>query len=158
VREESKLSYAVLAFLLQTKFNVYFEAEDILITKEGKPYQKDNKYYFSYAHCPDYIACAVGSEEIGVDIEQPRTVPSKIHSKILTKIEVANKADPLNSWVIKEAYYKLGHPESRITFSRTSTKKLLQQSPSVMLQTSEYICALFHTKKSTKVIIESQLT
>lgn len=158
VREESKLSYATLSVILHSKFGVTFNPQDILVTKEGKPYQKNNAYHFSYAHCTDYIACAVGSEKIGVDIEQPREVPDKIYSKILTNTEITNRVNPLYSWVIKEAYTKLGNPESRIIFSSRAAEELLQRAPSVIVQTIECLCALFHTKKSTKVIIEYQLS
>lgn len=38
--------------------------------KDGKPYIKDDSFFFSLSHSGDYVACGISGQEIGVDIQQ----------------------------------------------------------------------------------------
>lgn len=40
--------------------------------KSGKPYLKENPFYFNLSHSGEYVVCVVSEQEIGVDIQEHR--------------------------------------------------------------------------------------
>ncbi len=154
IREESRLAYAVLAKVLQDRFNVVYCADTIYVTSYGKPYNSDNQYYFSLSHSNDFIACAVGQCEVGVDIEQPKKIHEKLHPKIMTKSEIAEQADPLSTWIIKEAYSKLQGLGLYLPFSEKTVVAMQNEYPHTIQNTAHYICALFYIDKNAAISIE----
>lgn len=89
-------------------------------TENGKPYAVDSDIYFSISHSKEFVVCAVGHEEIGIDIEQIRKVEPRITDISCTetdkeyifggKDKSALDADMLERffevWTAKEAYLK----------------------------------------------------
>lgn len=157
IRDESRLAYAVLAHSLKEHLGLSFDATTIRVTKDGKPFHKDNEYYFSLAHSNKYIACVIGLSNLGVDIEQPREIPKKLYSKILTEAEIKEDYNPLLTWVIKEAYSKLQGLGLRLAFNKHAEIEMRHKYPHVIQETADYICVLFYTYENTDLNIKVTL-
>ncbi len=153
VRLETKLAYALLAQMLWTFTDKKYSPSDILVTSKGKPYHRTNGYFFSYAHTGNYIACVVSSSNVGLDVEQTRVIPAKLHSRILTTQEMRLGADPLRAWVIKEAYSKLVGEGLGLGFSRYSTSDLLEETNNVVIQDNDYTLAVFCSDQNAKIAV-----
>lgn len=154
IREESRLAHAVLARVLKERLGISYDEAAIDVTNYGKPHQKNDQYYFSLAHSSKYIACAVGYSDLGVDIEQTKKIPKKLHSKIMTESEIVERVDPLSAWVMKEAYSKLRGLGLRLSFHRRSVTEMQAEYPHTLQQASDYICALFYSDKDANLTIE----
>lgn len=153
VKNETVLGYALLEKMLDKYMHLPFNANAIKTRGNGKPYHKDATYYFNISYCRDYIACALGLSELGIDIEQNRNIPERIYPKILTKEEQARNNDPLQTWVIKEAYGKYLGIGTALSFSTTSVDDIVNQQAHKIWTNTNYTCALFfdNTKPDPEV-------
>ena len=81
--------------------------------KEGKPYFLDASVpAFSLSHSGEWVVLAFlkeGTGEIGVDIQEWRTVSSLFLKRILSEKELAMdlQLSPIQMWTIKEAFSKM---------------------------------------------------
>lgn len=78
------------------------------ITKEGKhgkPFFEDSDIYFNVSHSGEYVACAYGDKEVGVDIQKNKELKDNLVKRI--SHEKDDTVNPLAIWVIKESYVKL---------------------------------------------------
>ena len=100
IKDETKLSFFVLDKMLKL-FDI--DLMEVSCSKDGKPYFKDSDICFNYSHSSNYIAVAIGTTSIGVDIEE-RIVTDEVSDKFL---ESARGRDKLKAWVLKESYVKL---------------------------------------------------
>lgn len=157
IRDESKMGYAILSDILKIKFEVAYRATNILTNPNGKPYLKDSSICFNISYSQDYVACAVGQQEIGIDIEQPREIPPKLLPKILTPEEIDNGVDPLQAWVIKEAYSKLLGAGLALGFASISVDTILGKQPHFKVQDKLYTSAVFYENPNTTVEIQYTL-
>ena len=84
----------------------------------GKPYFKNEPYFFSLSHSGEYVMCGISEEEIGADIQQIRECNvEKTAERFFSEEEKRRLADCAGSaekqafffelWVCKEAYGKL---------------------------------------------------
>lgn len=153
IRDESRLAYATLSQTLKDHLWVSFDVSAIRVTADGKPYHKDNQYYFSLAHSDHYIACAVGFSEMGVDIEDTKNIPQKIHAKFMTETEIIARVDPLLTWVTKEAYSKLLGLGLRFSFSKHPAADMRDEYFHAIQQGADYMCALFCADKDTDITV-----
>ena len=84
---------------------------DIVTNEYGKPYLRDNKFFFNISHSKNYIACAISLFEVGLDIEQIDDRYENIIQKLLTTEELKNNETNIEYlikiWTVKEAYTKL---------------------------------------------------
>lgn len=85
----------------------------ILISRTGKPYEKERKIHFSISHSGKYAAAVFSNAEIGVDIEAARNVDLKIAERFFDKTEqmYINNAEEkelefLKLWTRKESILK----------------------------------------------------
>ncbi len=92
----------------------------------GKPYAKNLPVYFSISHSGDYAVCAIADTEIGIDIEEIRTVHPRASEKFCTEDEKEFAESDENGffkiWTLKEAYFKcigtgLGADIKSVSFS-----------------------------------------
>lgn len=157
IRDESKMGYAILADILKTKFGITYQAKNISKKPSGKPYLKDSSICFNISYSQDYVACAVGHQEIGVDIEQPRELLPKLLPKILTPKEINDEVDPLRAWVIKEAYGKLLGAGLALGFASISVDIILGTQPHFVVPNKLYTCAVFYENPNTTVEIQYTL-
>lgn len=84
---------------------------------KGKPYLENYpNIHISLSHSGNYAACAIDTKPCGIDIEQHRTVNSRIFRKVLSSAEAewvnSNNDEQSQSnrflklWTMKEAYLK----------------------------------------------------
>lgn len=91
--------------------NKLITVPEILTTKQGKPYFKDSKYTFNITHSHNYIVVAIGTDDLGVDIEKIDPKRLKLAPKIFNDNELGelnnNIEHLIETWTIKESYVKL---------------------------------------------------
>ena len=153
VKDETKQSYTVLAQMLKMHFGYDLRLDEIAVTNEGKPYIQGHPVHFNIAHSTDYIACAISKEVVGVDIEQPRNIPQQLHAKFMTDLELGRRSDPLQLWIIKEAYSKYKGTGTRLPFSMISAGEILaKNSNHLIIKTNHYSYALFFDAPGSIVV------
>ena len=96
--------------LLNAQSGIPLEELRFQRTEQGKPYAENCPLHFNVSHSGDWIACAVSSRPIGIDIEQLRQPDLKIARRLCTPEEAA-WLEPdaphrlLQIWTEKEAYF-----------------------------------------------------
>lgn len=132
---DTKKARYLLGWMLNY-FGMYCPA--ISVSEHGKPYFKDLDVCFNYSHSKSYIACAISSCDVGIDIEDSDRKVSDTVSKKYLDGEVADK-EKLVKWVQKEAYSKfvgLGIPIIRdISLSNIFDK-------SIIVRNEDYVCCV----------------
>ncbi len=89
------------------------DAVSILTGEHGKPYVKDNPFFFSISHSGDKVIVAVSDKEIGCDIELVSDYNPKISERFFTPEEnsfIDSRADKSAAfyrvWTLKESFMK----------------------------------------------------
>jgi 4'-phosphopantetheinyl transferase len=88
---------------------------DIYYGKFGKPFLKNNLFYFNISHSGEYTICGISAQEIGVDIQKVKKI---IDRKILKSFFAPSELDMLDLgdmkddlfteiWTVKESYLKM---------------------------------------------------
>ena len=81
---------------------------EIIYNEYGKPYFKDNKYYFNISNCNKYSCCVLSNKEVGIDLQE-LVYNKKIINKICNDKEkelINNELEFTYMWVKKESYVK----------------------------------------------------
>ena len=92
-------------FGISDGYNIDFETN-------GKPYYlNSSKVHFSISHSKDFVAVAVSSKPVGIDIQFHKSVNEKLVKRVCTneECEFVKKAGNnvfLKLWTVKEAYSK----------------------------------------------------
>lgn len=102
--------------LLRGLFPSYAIPTDTAIgyTPQGKPYLVDDpNHHISVSHSGQYLFCGIGTDPIGVDIEQIKPRKEQLASRVLSPEEYqwfqqqgSNWEDFYSLWVLKEALLK----------------------------------------------------
>lgn len=79
---ETAAAQRVLARLLYRCFGVSMHAHHILRSSGEKPYFEDLPYHFSITHSGGWVACAVGREPCGIDVQAdlPKSASARLHA------------------------------------------------------------------------------
>lgn len=81
----------------------------------GKPYWPEANYSFNLSHSGNWLACSIGQEENGVDIESLEEISMQIvkmyfssieYEWIIAQPETSRSLEILKLWTIKESYLK----------------------------------------------------
>ena len=56
--------------------------------EHGKPYIVGSDIRFNISHSGDYVACAFGSEEVGVDVQQNKEMSDSLIRRFLNEAEI----------------------------------------------------------------------
>lgn len=109
---------------LEEAYGLHFSADRIVKDEKGKPYLSGYPEFFvSLSHSGDYIACALGDNPVGIDIEVWKThsrwqkIVEKMHPREQEKLRaicgggisaetVEPVADFCDLWVRKESFLK----------------------------------------------------
>lgn len=110
---EAAASYSLLVEMLQSK-GLLEELPFIEYAEGGKPYMKNYpEMHFNLSHCRRYVAVAIHSSPVGVDIECRRKVSQSLIRRVCSEDEqqsIAAAQDPdmefLRLWTRKESYLK----------------------------------------------------
>ena len=136
-RDETKKSRYVLKWILDY-LNIKYQ--DISVLKYGKPYFKDLDICFNYSHSKSYIACAVSSYNVGIDIEDcDRKISDRVSKKYLDGEK--NNEKKLEKWVRKEAYSKLVGLGLLIGFNNLNLNNICDRN--IFIKTKDYVCSIY---------------
>lgn len=111
-RFQSAVAYALLCYVLS--LNGY-EISDytLLKTPNGKPYLDGCPLKISISHTEGAVACAISSDEVGVDIQKKTDRYHSVAKRVCTEneIELLTQSDtPVDDfaklWTLKESYVK----------------------------------------------------
>ena len=100
-----KMSSKELINLVKKEYNIN---SDIIYNKYGKPYFKDNKYYFNISNSGEYTCLVLCDKEVGIDLERI-TYRDKVIKRICNSKErelVNNDIEFTVMWTKKESYVK----------------------------------------------------
>lgn len=117
--EEKKNAHEVgrrlLAHGLKDLYDLNLDEEPLEENEHGKPYLANHpEVRFNISHSGEFVICAVGPSEVGIDIEQHREMDfARIAKKAFWDMEckeMASKEDPteyfFDTWTLKEAFLK----------------------------------------------------
>lgn len=107
--------------------------EEIIFSRaeKGKPFAVNADIYFSISHSKNTVVCAVSDKEIGVDIEEIRSIRLKAAEKFACESELEYIGNDINRffeiWTLKEAFFKcrgsgLGADIKNVSFEITDGK------------------------------------
>ena len=104
----------LLKELLSNK-NVKYSNISYYINDYGKPYLKNEKYFFNISHSYDYVITSISTKEIGIDIEKVRKSLVKTINQFATNNEkeyILSSKDNIEErlfeiYTLKEAYFKM---------------------------------------------------
>lgn len=114
-KREFSRKQSIVARILLKKLLADFGISDgynIDFDTNGKPFHKNSsEVHFSISHSGNYVAVAVSYKPIGIDIQIPKNVNSKLLKRVCTQKEydfVIKTGDEgfLKLWTVKEAYSK----------------------------------------------------
>ena len=89
---------AVLRFAVEECTPYNFDELELLKTESGKPYVKNNPFYFSLSHSGDYAVCVISDTPVGIDIELDKPLADSMQKRF---------AKNILEWTKKEAKGKL---------------------------------------------------
>lgn len=159
-------SYDLLLDMLSSVTELSRDALIIETDRRGKPRLANSPIMFSISHTDGFVACAVGEEPVGIDIETPRDISGKVLEKVLSKEErsyvlgkgeigdkQAEKGSEISAkflriWTSKEAYLKctgegLSHLEkARVTVDGDSLGLWDSSYSLISESTDEYFLAI----------------
>ena len=110
-------------------------------TRYGKPFvNEDPDFHFSCSHSGDFVVCALGEKEIGVDIEQKKPIDLMYYRPFFPEVTQLDEDTFYLLWTAKEAYVKAGgwglhKPLADVVFQEIGTEWLVpidQANQSVM--------------------------
>lgn len=85
-------------------------SNDLIIYNEyGKPYLKNNEFFFNISHCEDYVVLVTSAYEVGIDIQKIQKTNHLIVNKKYQKEEqdyVTDDEKFTRVWTLKESYLK----------------------------------------------------
>lgn len=143
--------YALLSEILEQTLSVQYRADEIAQQSGGKPYNSAGKYCFSYAHSEELIMCAVGTQNMGVDVEITRDIDARMFPKILSQTDRDDCVEPLTAWVIKEAYAKYTGQGLAAGFANLSVRDLLAELPNEVSVGAAYTSVIFFANRDTVI-------
>ena len=82
---------------------------DIEVNEYGKPRLKSSRIEFSISHSKSFLACAISTNEIGLDIEEFDEKHERLKDKVFSEEEknkFTHSSDITKIFTIKEAYLK----------------------------------------------------
>ena len=115
-----KKELAAAGVLLHKVLKMYGrKSKDVLLTKEGKPYLKDDKLCFNISHSGSMVMLAVSEDQIGADIQKAVEYKASLYERITSDAEKNQEElkDLKRLWAAKEGYSKLTGKGISVDFS-----------------------------------------
>lgn len=142
IKKETELSFFVLKKMLEL-FDIEFM--NVSYTENGKPYFKDSDIHFNYSHSKNYIAVAISTTSLGVDIEE-RIVTDSVSDLYLGS---ARGRDKLKNWVLKESYVKLEGSGLKI-FRDVDVNKITSNYK--LIDGGDYMCSIMYNGSKRRFV------
>lgn len=130
------------ARLVLKKMLDYFDIKmpEIIISENGKPFFKKSRIHFNYSHSKNFIACAIASSEVGIDIEEiDRIVSDRIAEKYLESEK--DKLKRIELWVKKESFSKLKGLGLQMQFQNIRIEEIKEKNH--FIQRKNYMCSIY---------------
>lgn len=102
----------------------------------GKPFFKDKHIYFNYSHSDNFIACAISTSDVGIDIEET----NRIITDDMVKTCNFNKDASLEDFVKREAFCKLTGNGIADFFDKKNFQNIDKNC--LVIKKKKYICAI----------------
>ncbi len=153
-QRECVLAYLLLKRALKEVYGMDGNPE--MVEQEGgKPLLKDHpEIHFNLSHCKSAVACAIGDEPVGVDVERVRKYDDSLARHVLNgkELEEVEASDDkarafIRLWTKKEALLKLTGEGIR-----SNLKTVLEQEDIEFETThnAEYVCTVATFKQFEK--------
>ena len=105
----------LVRYALSMQFGMDFHAVSFFQSEKGKPLLANADVHFNLSHSGDWVVCAVGQSENGIDVEEIRQTDyqdiycsfAEPEIALLNRTEPDQKADIFYQlWTLKESYVK----------------------------------------------------
>ena len=124
----------LLRYLTIREYGIANKDISIEYLERGKPFftGEAKDIHFNISHAQNYVVCAIGDSNVGIDVEHVKDKDVKIASKVLTKDEYARwNALPDETrnfefyrfWTLKESYSKYVGKGLGIEFSKVNVSE-----------------------------------
>lgn len=124
------LSFLFLWYVLKIKLN-QTSPPQLVFGKNNKPYLKNNEIFFNLSHTKNLIACAINSQEVGLDVELIKPINPNLMRKICTEEEYLVCCNSKNRfltffeiWTKKESFVKLNSGDIFSSFKKINSLNL----------------------------------
>jgi len=142
----TKWGKALLQHALKELTDNEAPTEKVEVHAQGKPYLKNSPFHFNISHSHAYVVCAIGQEELGIDIQyHKRRNIERLAKRSLTQKEwkeFLSSSDKTHffydRWSEKESYLKYTGEGIRSDMRELSIDKVLKHIPIA----SDYSCTL----------------
>ena len=108
------LANVLRKFLIKKHFGISPEKQEIFFNENGKPFLKNENVFFNVSHSGDFVACVVGTKNVGVDVQKIATYKKRTAEYIFDKdsADKIEKAENKNleytkQWAKLESFLKL---------------------------------------------------
>ena len=107
VKKEKTFVWILLLKAIKKTYG--YDLKDIIFQKTENGKWICDKCYISISHRKKYVCVALGNIDIGVDIEENKTVVKNLYAKIVNEKEKEQSVleNPIELWVKKESVFKL---------------------------------------------------
>ena len=154
----------LLREMLKDTFGI--EAPEFYINEKGKPCLMGNNLHFSISHSGSFVACAVDTSPVGIDIEIPRPINKRMLDHCFTNEEVRFIVSDLSSlpdsipadspethrflsmWTAKEAYLKFtgeglgGGLKNIVTIEDGKLKSSINNKQLITIHNNDYVLSI----------------
>ncbi|MCP3660220.1 MAG: 4'-phosphopantetheinyl transferase superfamily protein [Bacteroidetes bacterium] len=140
------ISDVLIRSIICRKLNIRNFDIEFRLNKHGKPYLKDNNFYFNISHSGEWVICVIDKRNIvGIDIEEVKKVDLNIIHQVFhpNEVDMFNNFDTsvekkdlfFDIWTIKESYIKANgrglsiYPNTmEVRFNRENNIRLLLEN------------------------------
>lgn len=124
-KTETKIAYYILSIMYYNIFKKNLNINNIVKNNTGKPIFQNDNIHFNITHSSHFIAVALASFNVGIDIEEERKISKNTIKKIVCSED--NIHNVLKIWNIKEAYSKYLGIGLRLNFAKTSINAIKKE-------------------------------
>ncbi|WP_199880648.1 4'-phosphopantetheinyl transferase family protein [Bacillus massiliglaciei] len=138
----------LLRYLIQNNYGLHPEQISFGTNKYGKPKMEGpSSIAFNLSHSGDWAVCAIGKEEVGIDIEKENLFPQNLAKSIFSEEERSDcrNQELYGLWTIKESYLKavgtgLLHPMQSFFIQRGQSGEIKLADAETKMVMEEAIC------------------
>lgn len=149
-QRECVLAYLLLKRALKEVYGID-ENPEIIELEGGKPVLKHHpEIHFNLSHCKVAVACVVGDEPVGVDVERVRSYNEKLARYVLNddELEEVKKSDDeakefIKYWTKKEAVLKLTGEGIRSDLKKVLPKEIISFE---VIEGNGFVCTVARGK------------
>lgn len=105
----------LLRYALYMQYGIDSSKISFRYKENGKPFLTDSNIRFNLSHSGEWVVCALGNSEIGIDVEEIKAIDfrsvyqrfSGSEIQLLDNIKTERQSDPFyRMWTLKESYVK----------------------------------------------------